>query len=189
MKLNLRLIGVLIALGTFSAEAQALESVTIGGTGCVAVADNQSIKPINGQKNIYQIPISIIANKKAGVTIDRKVCSFRIPVSVGPHEKVILFDAKQRLKTVVNAKTKMEWSQSLTFVGNSSANQVIKQIAAKSTPVKFDKVLLRKGLIAESQCGQQAMISGSSTILTTGPSAANSIAGDLEIGIDILPCN
>lgn len=185
MKPRINLLTGLLILATFSTQAKALQSVTIGGNGCAGVTGDQLLAPI--AKDRYRIPAGLILQKDASRTIARSTCNFRIPIDLAPNERVIVRNLSQSIKLSADAQVSLKSQLDVTLVG-ASVSPIITQIKASKKSAKLSKTLKVNNIIVESGCGESAIIAGNLSVTANGAKKAAASLGDIDLEISIGRC-
>ncbi|MCC2678062.1 MAG: hypothetical protein K0R29_638 [Pseudobdellovibrio sp.] len=183
MKSILFTLSVLFVLPAFSMQ---LGDLVIGGNGCFG---SSKLIPVSNSDGRYALPIRAKINKKAGAAFERKTCNLRLPVSLNPNEKLQLINLSQVVRLVAYKGAEVKTSLSMGIVGSSSTplNFDIKVTDEDSSVIENLKA---DGVIAESACGKNAMITGNLSLLVNGSSAQAFVStGTALVTLKVVNCN
>lgn len=147
--------------------------VSMVGNGCYG---NSQMVPVSGTEDRYTLPIKVKMDKKSGSAFDRKTCNVRLPVSLNPNEKLQISDILQ----VVHLN------------GNSVKSTLnISVVGKKTKPLVSGKsqVLKMGGLVVESACGRDTIVTGNLNVLATGNGAALAETDAVVLTLKVVSCN
>lgn len=174
---------VFICLPAFSMQ---LGDIVLGGNGCFG---SSKIIAVNSAEGRYALPIRAKVNKKAGTGFDRKTCNLRIPVTLNANEKLQLVNLSQVVRLVAYKGAEVKTSLSMGVAGQSGAplNYNVKITDEDSSIIENLKA---DGVVAESTCGKDAMITGNLSLLVNGSSAQAFVStGTALVTLKVVNCN
>lgn len=185
-----RLLGVLsLLLFVNQAQAGALGTLILGGSGCTVPTGNQKLTAISGQDSRYMIPLQVAITKTADAALMRKTCNFRLPIDLATNEKVVVSNVSQwvRLGASKGAQVKTNLE---VFMAGAHGNPLTTEVKAIDTSARLFQTVRAEGVVAESKCGDTSgIISGNLSALATGNAQATAALGNLQLTIKIVNCN
>jgi len=184
MKSILFILGLMIVLPSYSMQ---LGDMVLGGNGCFGSA--KLIQVGASADGRYALPIRAKINKKAGAAFERKTCNLRLPVSLSPNEKLQLVNLSQVVRLVAYKGAEVRTSLSMGVVGSSTIplNYEVKVTEEDSSIIENLKA---DGVVAESACGKNAMITGNLSLLVNGSSAQAFVStGTALVTLKVVNCN
>jgi hypothetical protein len=183
MKKLFLLIILTVSTSGFSME---LGSITMGGNGCFG---SGKLILVNQESGRYALPVRAKINKLNGPSFDRKTCNLRLPVSLGANEKLQITDLSQVVRVVGYKNAEIKTNLAVGFAGQSliPLTYETKLTGEDSTIIENVK---SGGVIAESGCGKDAMLTGNLSLLISGSSAQAFVStGTALMTLKIVSCN
>lgn len=175
-----------IVLTSASAFSMQMGNVSMGGNGCFGAS---SLVEVNGEPGRYAFPIRVRVNKKSETTFDRKTCNIRLPISLAPNEKVQLVNLSQVVRAVGYAGADVKSNLNMSFAGRSAEALVFETKITADEPSVIE-ILKNDGVVAESACGKDAMLTGNLSILVHGAgSQAFITTGSAMLTLKVVTCN
>ncbi|MEQ1723830.1 MAG: hypothetical protein ABL930_11685, partial [Pseudobdellovibrio sp.] len=159
-----------------SAYAIDLSGAKIKGNGCETQLKIQNLK------NTYVIPLNIDLKKSNTSALERKTCNLRIPIKLQAHQKLIVSEALQNIDIKSVKGTKIEATLKIAI-----ASQKSKEMSIESESEE-NKKLSVSGLVTESACGKDAMLTTDLSVFATGPAAVSAKLDALSIEMKIVSC-
>ena len=174
-------------LSVFSVQAFSMElgTVSVAGTGCFG---STKLVPMKIEEGRYALPLRVRANKAADAAFDRKACSLRIPISVGPNEKLQLVNASQVVRVVGYKGSEIKTSLNLGFVGKASTPMNY-QVSAAEDDISSVEVVKYAQVLSESDCGKNVMLSGNLNALINGNAPAFVSTGAAIVTLKVVSCS
>jgi hypothetical protein len=178
--------GVIAALciSNFS-EAFELGKLALSGSGCFG---GSKVVAIEGESSRYALPVRVRLNKKGSAAFDRKTCNMRLPVDLNAGEKLQIWNISQTVRVIAAKDSEVKSSLSVSLVG-TKANPLAFTLKAVEESVSVIENLKSDGLIAESACGSDTIITGDLNILATGNAKALATTGTALVTLKIVNCN
>lgn len=168
-----------------SVSAFELGTLAIGGTGCFGSA---KLIPIDGQEGRYALPLRVRLNKKADVAFDRKSCNIRLPVSLNPNEQLQIVDLSQAVRVFAAKGSDVKSTLNLSVLGKKT-NPLVLEVKATDDDSSVIQNVKAEGVVVESACGKDAMITGDLNILATGTAKALASTGTALLTLKVVTCN
>lgn len=182
----MRLFSIIFTVLTISITSMALElgEVSIGGTGCFGTS--RLIK-LNGTEGSYVAPLRVRLNKTSTAAFERKSCQIRIPVKLNANEKLQISDVSQSVRMLLNKNVAAQTSLEVSVVGQRV--EALKSVATASDRNQtITDVVKNQGLVVESACGKDTIITGNLNALVTGEAKAFVSTGSLNLKINVVSC-
>lgn len=168
------------------AFAMQLGDVVIGGNGCFG---SGKLVPVSSAEGRYALPIRAKINKKSGAAFERKTCNLRLPVSLSPNEKLQLVNLSQVMRLVAYKGAEVKSTLTVGIVGQSAVPLNFEMKVAEDDTSVVEN-LKANGIVAESGCGQSAMITGNLSLLVNGSSAQAFVStGTALVTLKVVNCN
>lgn len=176
-----------LLLLAFTATANAFElgKLALAGTGCFG---GSKVVAVEGENSRYALPIRVRLNKKSDTSFDRKTCNMRLPVSLSANEKLQILNLSQTIRVIASKDTEVKSTLNLSLLGKKSI-PLIYTFKATEDSVSVVENLKSEGLLTESGCGGDAMITGDLNILATGNAKALASTGTALVTLKVLTCN
>lgn len=161
---------VLISVMSQAASPVTDGKISIGGKGCFG---SFVIKRVGNQSDRYELPIQVKLEKKTG-SFERKTCNMRLPVALNKNEKLQISDVSQQVK-IDGPGAKSSLTISVT--------------GKKSEPLvtTFSTVLKVNGILAESECGRDTMLTGDLNLFASENVSAETYP--VQVTLKIVSCN
>lgn len=169
-----------------SSAALAIElgPVAIGGTGCFGT---QKVMTLDEAEGSYALPLRVRLNKNTNAVIDRKSCQVRIPVKLDANKKLQISDLSQSVRLLLNEGASAKSNLEVSVIGQRAEPLKLEASALEGSRSIFE-VLKRPGLVAESKCGQDTIITGNLNIIASGEAKSFSSTGSLILKLKIVDC-
>jgi hypothetical protein len=172
-KIVLTLVLFFIAKSAFAIN---LTNAKVRGNGCEI-----EVK-IEKSQNTYVFPLNISLNKLNSAAFERKTCNLRLPIKLAANQKLIVSEALQNLEIKSAKGTKVKANLKIAIVG-----QKYKEMSLESESEE-NKQLIASGLVAESACGKDAMLTADISVFASGSQAARVKLGALSIDLKVVNC-
>lgn len=175
----------LVVLVSSSAFSMQLGKMTLAGNGCFGSTKLVAINPEEGR---YAFPLRAKVNKKSGVSFERKTCNIRLPITLAPNEKVQLVNLSQVVRVAAYKGAEIKTSLSMGLVGRTA---VPLNFELKATDDDTSVEIVRAdGVIAESECGKDAMLTGNLSLIVNGTNAQAFVStGTALLSLKVVSCN
>jgi hypothetical protein len=175
-----------IFLAQFTMAAQFGQAI-LGGAGCSSVTGDRNIRPIKGSVDRYLVPLMMNISKASDRAVERRNCSFRLPIIPSSNEKVIISKIAQKVKMSAGASTKIDFALRSSVVGGSEST-LRANVEGKGSTSRSTQLLNEDSIVAESNCGEAMMFALDSQAVLTGKSAAKINSGAVALTIQIVSC-
>jgi hypothetical protein len=183
MRILFLLFLILISSASFSME---LGNLMISGSGCFG---SSRLIAVNKEEGRYALPIRAKVNKAAGSDFDRKSCNLRLPVSLGNNEKVQIVNLSQVIRVVANRGTEIKSDLNISFAGKAGRPLSFETLVVNDDTSVIEN-LKSDGVVAESNCGKDAMLTGNLSMLVNGNSAQAFVStGTALLTLKVVSCN
>ena len=159
--------------------------LALSGSGCFG---SQQLILVDSETSRYALPIRVRLNKKADSSFDRKTCNMRLPISLNAGEKLQIMDLSQSVRVIAAKGSDVKSNLNLSILGKK-ANPLIFNVTATEETINVIETVKTPGLIAESLCGKDAMITGDLNILATGTAKALASTGTALVTLKVVTCN
>lgn len=147
--------------------------ISVAGNGCYG---DMQITPISGIEDRYELPIKVKLNKKAGSAFTRKTCNIRLPISLKSNEKLQVSDVSQAVQ--INGRD-IKSTLNISVTGQKTKPLV----ATSSQMIKAD------GILVESKCGRDAMLTGNLNVLAFGAGDGSATTEAVQVTLKIVRCD
>ena len=175
-----------ILLTSTSAFSMQTGAISIGGNGCFGAS---GLIEVNGESGRYAFPIRVRVNKKSETSFDRKTCNIRLPISLAANEKVQLINLSQVVRVVGYAGAEVKSNLNMSFAGRSAQPLVFETKITDNEPSVIE-ILKNDGVVAESACGKDTMLTGNLSILANGAGTQAFITtGSAMLTLKVVTCN
>lgn len=177
---------ILVLLFTLPTLSFELGDVSVVGNGCFG---SGRLVQVNAEEGRYALPIRAKINKMPGILFERRACNLRLPVRMKPTEKLQLVNLSQVVRVVGYQGAEVKTSLSLGIAGQSgSPVSYALKITEKDSSVIEN--LKADGVIAESICGKDVMLTGNLSLLINGSSAQAFVStGTALVSLKVVNCN
>lgn len=177
---------ILLSVSMFSLGVQAAQfgTIAVAGNACYGSTD---LQPILDQTDRYEAPIRLKVYKKASLAFDRKTCNFRLPISVKAGEKIQVLDVSHDVRL---SASKGSMAKSSLEVGLTSKKNEVKltEVIAEDKLTSVKQTILQDGIVAESNCGQDVIVSGNLSLITQGQNKALGSVQNVVLTIKVVAC-
>ncbi len=147
-------------------------TIAISGNGCYG---DMKIVSVAGEKNRYELPIKIILDKKSKTPFERKTCNMRLPLSFKSNRKIQVSDISQ---TVNIDGAGVKSTLNISVVGKKS----------KTLSTSTSKTLVSEGLVVESECGKDLILTGDLNVVAAGSEIVSAKTEPVQITLKIINC-
>lgn len=180
---------IFIASILFSTLSQAFEitDLQIAGSGCEVPVGGHELIPILGTADRFGIPLMMSIEKQASPTLARKVCTMSLAVKLNPGEKLEVLDVSQKVSLLagIGAKASTELE---VFMAGQQAIPLKSEISGVKKLVRRSQTLNDAGVVAESECGQDAIVRANSSIVLQGEARARVKSDMLALSLRVVAC-
>ena len=180
---------ILISVLFFSVLSNAsikLGDLKTAGNGCFGPTQ---IVTVNAEENRIAFPVRVRVNKKAETSFDRKTCNLRLPLKLGPNQKVQLLNLSQVVRVVAYKGAEVKTNLSFSFVGKSS-QPVTYEMKSTEDDTSSVEIMKADGVLAESDCGRDAILTGNLSGLINGNGTQAFLStGAALITLKVVNCN
>ena len=177
--------GLALLLSLQTAAAFELGKLALAGSGCFG---GNHVVAIEGEASRYALPIRVRLNKKGDAVFDRKTCNMRLPVSLNAGEKLQILDLSQTVRVIADKDADVKSTLNFSLVGKKS-NPLTFAVKAVDDRISVIDNLKSEGLLAESACGADTMVTGDLNILATGNAKALASTGTALVTLKVVTCN
>lgn len=176
-----------ISLLLLSSNAAAFElgKMVLAGSGCFG---GSKVVAIEGEDSRYALPVRVRLNKKAESALDRKTCNMRLPVKLNSDEKLQILNLSQTVRVIASKDAEVKSTLNFSMVGKK-ANPLVFSVKASGDSVSVIENLKSEGLVAESACGTDTIITGDLNIIATGNAKALASTGTALVTLKVVNCN
>jgi hypothetical protein len=177
---------LVLVLSSFSAFSMEFGNLVLVGNGCFG---STKLITVSAEEGRYAFPLRAKVNKKSGTNFDRKTCNLRLPISLSANEKVQLVNLSQVVRVVAFKGAEVKSSLTMGLVGRNGAPL---NFDLKLTDEEYSVIenLKAHGVVAESECGKSAMLTGNLSILVTGSNTQAFVStGTALITLKVIRCN
>jgi len=174
---------VLFSASSFSME---LGDMIISGNGCFG-----SSKPVavNKEEGRYALPIRAKVNKVAAAAFDRKSCNIRLPISLNTNERVQIINLSQVIRIIANRGTEVKSSLNVGLAGKANEPLTYETLVVNDDTSLIEN-LKADGIVAESGCGKDTMLTGNLSLIVNGNGAQAFVStGTALLTLKIVNCN
>ncbi len=178
---------LLVSFTVISVKAMELGELIQSGNGCYGSA---VITPVSSVRGRISLPIRASLNKKADLaSFERKACNIRVPIKLAPNEKLQILDVAQSMRLTASPGTRVKNTLNLSLVGSRTKDQIL-DVKAEEKSISLVQVLRseKSVVLAESKCGEEAIIAGNSNILVTGDGKAAVTTGSVHVTLKVVNC-
>lgn len=174
-----------IQFTAFSLQALELGNIIISGSGCYG---STIVSPITSEGRLL-LPIRVSLNKKAATAFDRKTCNIRIPVTLNKSEKLQILDVSQSVRVIAAKGAGVKSSLNVSLVGQRTSDLTL-AVDATTQHTSIVKTLKseRAVVVAESECGEDAVIAGNLNVLATGQAKALATTSSAQLTLRVVSC-
>jgi len=165
-------------------KALELGEPIMGGNGCISLG-----KAILSEGGVLKVPLGLRLVKQKDTAFDRKTCNFRLPISLNANEKLQILDASQSVRILTKAGAQVKSTLNISLVGHSTKDLSISSGLPDKNTSAVEILKSEKGeILAETECGQSAMLAGNHNILATGAARSFTSTGSARITLKIVSC-
>lgn len=179
----------ILSVSLFSVSSYAslqLGDLKTAGNGCFGSAQ---VVTVNAEENRIAFPIRVRVNKKSETSFDRKTCNLRLPIKLGPNQKVQLLNLSQVVRVVAYKGAEVKTNLSFSFVGKSSQPLAFEMKATEDDTSSVE-VMKADGVLAESECGRDAILTGNLSGLVNGSGTQAFVStGTALVTLKVISCN
>lgn len=163
-----------------------LGDLKTAGNGCFGSAQ---IVTVNAEENRIAFPIRVRVNKKSETSFERKTCNLRLPIKLGPNQKMQLVNLSQVVRVVSYKGAEVKTNLSFGFVGKSSQPLTF-EMKATEDDTSTVEIMKADGVIAESECGRDTILTGNLSGLVNGSGTQAFVStGTALVTLKVLNCN
>ena len=163
-----------------------LGALTLAGNGCFG---SSNVITISGDEGRYAFPIRAKLNKKSDTSFDRKTCNLRLPIAVAPNEKVQLIDLSQVVRVVAYKGAQVKTNLNMGFAGKTTP-PLSYNLDVSDDEISTAEILKSPGVLVESECGKDAMLTGNLSLLVNGTGAQAFVStGTALLTLKVVSCN
>lgn len=177
--------GLALIFAFQAANAFELGKLALAGSGCFG---GSRVVAIEGENSRYALPIRVRLNKKGDAAFDRKTCNMRLPVSLNANEKLQILNLSHTVRVIADKDAEVKSTLSFSLVGKKS-NPLTFSVKAVDDTVSIIENLKSEGLLAESACGSDTIVTGDLNILATGNAKALASTGTALVTLKVVNCN
>ena len=160
--------------------------VKTAGNGCFG---SEKLVTVNEQEGRFALPIRVRVNKAAETSFDRKTCNLRIPVKISSNKKVQLLNLSQVVRVVSYKGAEINTNLNFGFAGRSGAPLSFSAVTTEDEDSTI-QILKQDGVIAESECGRDAMLTANLSALVKGNGAQAFLStGTALVTIKVVDCD
>lgn len=171
---------------SFGANAVSYGVPSVAGNGCPA--SNALFTRVPNQANRYNLVNRIALVKGSNPAVARKTCLFRLPVKLAANERLVVSNVSQSVNLMADKGTTMQTSLEIFFAGQHG-NPLTAQLKGVTSASRTSQVLEARGVVAQSACGQDVILSGNLAASAVGLARGSAITGDVQLNIQTESCN
>lgn len=169
-----------------SFAALQLGDLKTAGNGCFGSAQ---VVTVNADENRIAFPLRVRVNKKSETSFDRKTCNLRLPIKLGPNQKVQLVNLSQVVRVVAYKGAEVKTNLSMGFVGKSTSPLAFEMKASEDDTSSVE-IMKADGVLAESECGRDTILTGNLSGLVNGNGTQAFLStGTALVTLKVISCN
>jgi hypothetical protein len=163
-----------------------LGELKLAGNGCFAASP---LVTVSAEENRLAFPVRVRVNKKSETSFDRKTCNLRMPIKVGANQKVQLLNLSQVVRVVAYKGAEVKTNLIVGFVGRSSQPLTFEMKAVEDDTSSV-QIMKADGLLAESECGRDAILTANLSGLVNGVGTQAFVStGAALVTLKVVNCN
>ncbi len=109
--------------------------------------------------NRYKIELQLALAKMNSPTVSRKSCAFRMPIKLKEKEKVVVTEVEQDVQLIAGPGVESKSSFEI-FIAGQKAVPMQLNLKGLETTKKLSRKLKSDGVVTESGCGNDVILSG-----------------------------
>ena len=157
---------------------------TFSGEDC---SGSQKLELLKGFENRFRLGLQLDFIKKNSVGLVRKKCAFRMPVKLGPKEKLVIKNIEQDIQFNGGRAAAVKSSLEFFLVGKTS-KPLVAELRGLDAVQNISKKLQVDGILAESKCGQDAIVAGNLSAVITGLGQATVMYSPVLVSLEVIRC-
>ncbi|MBC7419998.1 MAG: hypothetical protein H7328_04655 [Bdellovibrio sp.] len=182
--LTLSLLSTVVVTSVFAAEIGGLQ---IAGNGCTVPVGGHELISVVGQNDRFGIPMQVAISKNIAPLLERKVCTFALPVALAKNEKLQILDVSQYTRLSAGKGANVTSSLTVNLVGQAGQALVSSATGTVKT-VKVSNYVRADGIISESECGKDVIIRGNVNALAQGNARGTAFTYPLFLTLQVIAC-
>ena len=177
---------LLLTIFSVSAFSMQLGGVVLAGNGCFG---STKLIAVNSEQGRYALPLRAKANKKSTDAFARTTCNMRLPITVAANEKVQLINLSQVVRVVAFKGAQIKTNLNLGFVGKNAPPLTYDKSISEDEFSNIEN-LKSDGVLAESACGKNTMLTGNLSLIVSGSAAQAFVStGTALLSLKVVRCN
>ncbi len=152
------------------------------GQGC---SGNKSF--VSDKLDHYVVGLQVKVAKMIAPSISRKSCAFRLPVKLGPNEKLTLSDVQHDVKLSAGRGVHIKSNLEVFIVGQKS-QPLSAQASGVNETVEISETVKSSGLVSESGCGADVIVAGNLSASVVGAGRGTASTSPVTATLKIVNC-
>jgi hypothetical protein len=174
-----------IIVTSLAAQALQVGDVVLSGNGCYG---SKEMVAVEGQDSRFEAPVRVKIVKKKEASFGRKVCNMRVPIALTKNEKLQIINVSQSIKVVVGQGGDVRSNLTVSFLG-TNAEPLIFDVKSHQRSKALSQILKSEGVVAESDCGKNAMLIIDFNVVASGAAKVSASSGGVLLTLKTLSCN